>query len=70
MIASLIWSLFKAILTDGVRYQMDILETTVVHHFDNHALAMRPVIMDDNARPHLTYVLMDFLQRNEITTNP
>ena len=51
-------------------YQRDIMETVVVPHFDNHALATRPVFMNNNARPHRTRALMDSLQRNAITTIP
>ena len=39
---------------NGPRYQRDILETIVLPHFDNHALAMRPVFIDDSARFHQT----------------
>ena len=52
---------------NGSRYQRDILETDVVSHFDNHTFATRPVFMD-NARPHRTSVVMDFLLQNAITT--
>ena len=52
----------------GPRYQRVILETVVIPHFDNHDLATRPVLMDDNARPYRTRTVMDFLQRNAITT--
>ena len=31
--------------------QRDILETVVVTHFDNHALATRPVFMNDMLNP-------------------
>ena len=55
---------------NGSRYQRDILETVVVPHYDNLALATRPVFMDDNARPHRTRAVTDFLYRNAITTIP
>jgi hypothetical protein len=29
-----------------------VLAPRVVPHFDKHALAERPMFMDDNARPH------------------
>ena len=32
------------------RYQRVILEIVVAPHIDNHALATRPVFMDDSAR--------------------
>ena len=50
-------------------YQRGILET-VVSHFDKHVLVMGPVFLDNNARPHRTCTVMDFLQRNAITTIP
>ena len=31
----------------GERYIHDVLEPVVVHHFENHPLATRPVYMDD-----------------------
>ena len=54
---------------DGPRYQRDILET-VVFQFDSHALVTRPVVMDDNPRPHRTRRAIHFIQRNVITTIP
>ena len=52
----------------GPRYQRVILETVVIPHFDNHDLATRPVLMDDNARPYRTRTVMDILQWNASTT--
>jgi hypothetical protein len=36
----------------GQKYRDNVLAPRVVPHFDNHALADRPMFMDDNARPH------------------
>ena len=36
----------------GQEYRDNVLASRVVPHFDNHALADRPMFMDDNARPH------------------
>jgi hypothetical protein len=36
----------------GQKYCDNVLAPRVVPHFDNHALADRPMFMDDNARPH------------------
>ena len=36
----------------GQNYRDNVLAPRVVPHFDNHALADRPMFMDDNARPH------------------
>jgi hypothetical protein len=36
----------------GQKYRDNVLAPRVVPHFDNHALADRPMCMDDNARPH------------------
>ena len=49
MIASWTWSPYEE---TGDQYFRDVLQPVVVHHFDNHPIAARPVFMDDNARPH------------------
>ena len=36
----------------GQKYRDNVLAPRVAPHFDNRALADRPMIMDDNARPH------------------
>lgn len=54
----------------GQRYQNLILDGAVVPHFDNHALATRPVFMDDNARPHRARAVVQHLQHNAIETLP
>ena len=46
---------------NGPRQHRDILETVVVPHCDIHAIVMRPVLVDDNAR---------LQQRNAITIIP
>jgi transposase len=48
----------------------NILEASVVSHFDNHPLNTRPVFMDDNARPHRARVVTDYLRDESITTLP
>ena len=45
----------------------NILEASVVPHFDNHPLNTRPVFMDDNARPHRVRVVTDYLLDELIT---
>jgi len=55
---------------NGLRYQNLILDGAVVAHFDNHALATRPVFMDDNARPHRARAVVQHLQHNAIETLP
>jgi hypothetical protein len=35
----------------GQKYRDNVLATRVVPYFDNHALADRPMFIDDNARP-------------------
>lgn len=54
----------------GPRYQQEILDRVVVPHFDDHPLLTRPVYMDDNARPHRSRAVIDFLRRSAITTLP
>ena len=49
---------------NGLRYQSDILETVVILHFDNHALATRPVFTPSNACSD------GFQQQNDITIIP
>jgi hypothetical protein len=39
-------------------------------HFDNHALADRPIFMDDNARPHRAQIVQHFLQQEAVQTIP
>ena len=48
----------------------NILEASVVSHFDNHPLNTRPVFMDDNTRPHRARVVTDYLRDESITTLP
>jgi transposase len=55
---------------NGVKYQRDILHPVVVPHFDNHPLRTRPVFMDDNARPHRSALVRDYLRQEAITTLP
>ena len=55
---------------NGLRYQLDILERADVPHFDIHHLATRPIFMDDNARPHRTRAVTQFLHENAVETIP
>ena len=36
---------------NGQIYRQNILDVSIVPHFDNHPLNTRPVLMDDNAKP-------------------
>ena len=47
-----------------------MLAPRIVPHFDNHALADRPMFMDDNARPHRTRIVQHFLQQEAVQTIP
>lgn len=55
---------------NGQQYQNVVLNGAVVPHVDNHALATRPIFMDDNARPHRARAVIDFLNNNAIATLP
>ena len=52
------------------RYQQEVLDAAVIHHFDNHPLATRPIIMDDNTRPHRGRAVIAHLRNNAIETLP
>ena len=56
-------------LTDQ-KFQMDILKTAVISHFDDHPLLTRPVFMDDNARSHISPAVIECLHQNTISTLP
>jgi transposase len=47
-----------------------VLAPRVVPHFDNHALADRPMFMDDNARSHRARIVQHFLQQEAVQTIP
>ena len=51
---------------NGQIYRQNILEASVVPHFDNHPLNTRPVFMDDNTLR--TRVVTDYLRDESITT--
>jgi transposase len=55
---------------NGQIYRQNIIEASVVPHFDNHPLNTRPVFMDDNARPNRARVVTDYLRDESITTLP
>ena len=46
----------------GQKYRDNVLAPRVVPHFDKHALADRPMFMDDNARPHRARIVQHFLE--------
>jgi hypothetical protein len=52
----------------GQKYRDNVLAPRVVPHFDNHALADRPMFMDDNARPHRSRIIQHFLQQEAVQT--
>jgi transposase len=54
----------------GDQYIRDVLQPVVVPHLDNHPLATRPVYMDDNARPHRSRAVTDYLQSEAVTSVP
>jgi hypothetical protein len=54
----------------GQKYSDNVLGPRVVPHFDNHALADRPMFMDDNARPHRARIVQHFLQQEAVQTIP
>jgi hypothetical protein len=54
----------------GQKYRDNVLAPHVVPHFDNHALADRPMFMDDNARPHRARIVQHFLQQEAVQTIP
>jgi hypothetical protein len=45
-------------------------DVTVWSCFDNHALADRPMFMDDNSRPHRARIVQYFLQQEAVQTIP
>ena len=53
----------------GDQYIRDVLQP-VVPHFENHPLATRPVHMDDNARPHRSRAVTDYLKSETVTSVP
>ena len=54
----------------GQTYQTDILESAVIPHFDNNPLLTRPILMDDNARPHRACAVIECLRQNAVSTIP
>ena len=54
----------------GQKYRDNVLAPRVVPHFDNHALADRPMFMDDNARPHRDRIVQHILQQEAVQTMP
>ena len=54
----------------GQKYRDNVLVPRVVPHFDNHALADRPMFMDDNAKPHRARIVQHYLQQEAVQTIP
>ena len=54
----------------GQKYRDNVPAPRVIPHFDNHALADRPMFMDDNARPHRARIVQHFLQQEAVQTIP
>ena len=54
----------------GQKYRDQILCSLVVPHLDCHTLTSRPVLMDDNASPHMTRIVQDYLQQEAIELLP
>ena len=52
----------------GQKYRDNVFAPRVVPHFDNHALADRPMFMDDNARPHRARIVQNLLQQEAVQT--
>jgi hypothetical protein len=52
------------------KYRDNELAPRLIPHFDNHALADRPMFMDDNARPHRAQIVQHFLQQEAVQTIP
>ena len=48
--------------------KQNVLEPAVVPYFGDHALAKKPIFMDDNARSHRSRAVRACLQENAITT--
>jgi hypothetical protein len=53
-----------------VEYRDNVLAPRVIPHFDNHALADRPMFMDDNARPHRARIVQHIIQQEAVQTIP
>jgi transposase len=54
----------------GQKYRDNVLAPHVVPHFDNHALADRPMFMGDNARPHRARIVQHVLQQEAVQIIP
>ena len=53
----------------GQKYRDNVLSPRIVPHFDNHALADRPMFMDDNARPHRAGIVQHFFTARGCSDN-
>jgi hypothetical protein len=54
----------------GQKYRDNVLVPRVVPHCDNHALANRPMFMDDNARQHRARIVQHFIQQEAVQKIP
>jgi hypothetical protein len=54
----------------GQKYHDNVLVPRVVPHCDNHALADRPMFMDDNARQHRARIVQHFIQQEAVQKIP
>ena len=54
----------------GQKYRDNVLAPRVVPHFDNHALADRPMFMDDNTRPHRARIVQHSFTARGCSDNP
>jgi len=48
------------------QYIRDVLKPVVVPHFDNHSLAARPVLLDDNTMLHRARAVAAYLQSEAV----
>lgn len=50
--------------------ERDIIEATEVLHFYKHPLGTRPVFIEDDARPHRSRAVNEYLRGEEMTILP
>ena len=60
----------RTVNLNGDRYIRNVLQSVAMPHFDNHPLAIRPLYMDDNARPHHSRAVTALLQTEAVLTLP
>ena len=54
---------------NALRYEREILQASVLPHFENHVFVDLPIFMDDKARPQRARVV-EFSRRNAVETIP